>query len=67
MHNRQVLRYLPIFFYVIITCVYSRSELYSPAEAIYLAVGLTGDIFLVITRYIYLDNIELLQSLHHPY
>ncbi|MCC2080431.1 hypothetical protein KRP66_12915 [Staphylococcus aureus] len=55
------------FFYVIITCVYSRSELYSPAEAIYLAVGLTGDIFLVITRYIYLDNIELLQSLHHSY
>ncbi len=58
---------LACFFYVIITCVYSRSELYSPAEAIYLAVGLTGDIFLVITRYIYLDNIELLQSLHHSY
>ncbi|HAR7189727.1 hypothetical protein F2X77_09640 [Staphylococcus aureus] len=43
---------MPIF-YVTITCVYSRSELYSPAEAIYLAVGLTGDIFLVITRYIF--------------
>ncbi|HAR7219989.1 TPA: hypothetical protein I2U04_12110 [Staphylococcus aureus] len=48
-----------------ITCVYSRSELYSPAEAIYLTVGPTGDIFLVITRYIYFNNIEILQSLHH--
>ncbi|KAA1263844.1 hypothetical protein D7S39_12800 [Staphylococcus aureus] len=57
--SRQVLRYLPIF-YVIITCIYSRSELYSPAEAIYLTVGPAGDFFLAITRYIYLDNIELL-------
>ncbi|AHZ99294.1 membrane protein [Staphylococcus aureus] len=47
--------------------LYSRSELYSRAEAMYLTVGPTGDIFLVITRYIYLDNIELLQSLHHSY
>ncbi|TYO44002.1 hypothetical protein FYM55_11090 [Staphylococcus aureus] len=47
-------------FYVIITCIYSRSELYSPAEAIYLTVGPAGDFFLAITRYIYLDNIELL-------
>ncbi|AWQ33338.1 hypothetical protein CSC83_10725 [Staphylococcus aureus] len=46
--------------------MYSRSELYSPAEAIYLTVVLTGGIFLVITRYIYLNNIEMLQSLHHP-
>ncbi|AAX91257.1 ORF103 [Staphylococcus phage 47] len=40
--------------------LYSRSELYSPAEAIYLTVGPAGDFFLAITRYIYLDNIELL-------
>lgn len=38
--------------------LYSRSELYSRAEAMYLTVGPTGDIFLVITRYIYLNNIE---------
>ncbi|CCG16062.1 phage membrane protein [Staphylococcus aureus subsp. aureus HO 5096 0412] len=66
MHNRQVLRYLPIFF-MLYLLLYSRSELYSRAEAMYLTVGPTGDIFLVITRYIYLDNIELLQSLHHSY
>lgn len=46
--------------------LYSRSELYSRAEAMYLTVGLTGDIFLVITRYIYLNNIEMLHSLQ-PY
>lgn len=46
--------------------LYSRSGLYSWSEAVYLTVGPTGDIFLVITRYIYLDNIELLQSLQ-PY
>lgn len=55
-----------LFFYVIITCIYSRSELYSRAEAMYLTVGPTGDIFLVITRYIYLNNIEMLHSLQ-PY
>lgn len=46
--------------------LYSRSELYSRAEAMYLTVGPTGDIFLVITRYIYLNNIEMLHSLQ-PY
>lgn len=45
--------------------LYSRSELYSRAEAMYLTVGPTGDIFLVIARYIYLNNIEMLHSLHH--
>ncbi len=46
--------------------LYSRSELYSRAETMYLTVGPTGDIFLVITRYIYLNNIEMLHSLQ-PY
>ncbi|PGG84993.1 hypothetical protein CRU85_12830 [Staphylococcus aureus] len=47
--------------------VCSRSELHSPAEALYLTVGPAGDFFLVITlRYIYLNNIEMLHSLQ-PY
>ncbi|PTF65081.1 hypothetical protein BUY10_00235 [Staphylococcus chromogenes] len=44
-------------FFLPCTCltsiVYSRSELYSPAEAIYLTIGPAGDFFLAFTRYIF--------------